>query len=196
MIKINLKPSAAQESAFLGGIDINLINFKFLIIAIVLITIPQCVFESVTSSQIEKINVQAQEIQQEIAQLTKKEQELKEIQEKMDELKAKEKAVMARLEIIQEVVSVRKNPMKILHELALAIPSDVWLEEIFYEGDKIIFKGNAIDYKSIGIFIEGLNRIVFFNRQVNLDDYSTVTLPESKRRVERFQVTAKIERYE
>lgn len=195
MIKINLKPTAAQEGAFLGGVDISLINFKLVILAFFMCYIPHLVANYFWSSEIAAIEEQVQEFREKTKKLSEKEIELKEIQGEMEKILAKEKAIIERLDIIQEVVTVKKNPMKVLYEIALIIPSDVWLIDITYQGNEMLIKGNAADYKSIGLFLDSLKKIIFFDRQVNLDDYSTVTLG-NKRRVESFKITAKIARYE
>lgn len=196
MIKINLIPGQVQEGAFLGGIDISLVNWKLFFVFTLLAFIPQCGLELYWGNQLETMDREISDTRGKIAIEQKKIDELKEVKKQVDDLKKKESALQGKLKVVQEVVSIRKNPMKILHYLALNMPSDVWITELQIENDKMLIKGNAVDYKSIGIFIDNLKNAVFFEKQVNLDDYSTEIIKDTEQRVEEFQISAKILRYD
>lgn len=196
MIKINLKQSDKGKSSFLAGIDITRVNLKLVLLFSLLSLLLDIFISPFLSSSRDELNAQVASLKKQDQDYVKKLGSLKQLEEELINLKEEEQNMLSRISVVQQVISIRNNPMKIMYYIAQNIPEDVWINELIIDGNSMIIKGNAVEYKSIGSFLDNLKRSIFFDQQVNLEDYKTVQLADAKTRVEEFKINAKVARFE
>lgn len=196
MIQVNLKTGSAQGAAFMGDIDLSKINFKLLVIAVLVYTfLPGLVKDQFVEKQA-AIQKKIDGFRAQAVALNKELEKLAAIEAQMEKMKQQEEDFNARLKVVQKVLETKKNPMQILYFIAKNIPSDVWLLELKVNDGVLEFKGNALNYDSIGNFLAQLKDSIFFDKNVVLEDYATRDNAETKRRFEEFVIKATIARYE
>ena len=197
MIEINLivgkKPFKMPT---IMGVDMALINVKMIAAAILLSFVPGALLESGWEPELAAANQQVTDISQKISSLEKKNDANKTIQEQVDALTRQEKKLAERLGVVKEIIKLKKNPMGIMLYIAKNIPEDVWLVSLELENNSIKLKGQSLTYKSIGIFIENLKNSVFFNKDIIMTGSRTIEGKEGQARVEEFDITGTITRFE
>lgn len=197
MIEINLivgkKPFKMPT---ILGVDMALINLKMIGLAILLSFIPGAFLESGWEEEVATVTAQVEELTGKVKKLEKKNDENKTIQEQVDALARQEKKLAERLGVVKEIIKLKKNPMGIMLYLAKNIPEDVWLISLDLENNTIKLKGQSLTYKSIGVFIENLKNSVFFNKDITMTGSRTVEGKEGQSRVEEFDITGTIARFE
>lgn len=195
-IKINLKAQKVEQAAILGGIDLSKLNLKMVILCTLFTTIAPMVATSLLNAEKAKLQ---RDIDQVIAEKKNYEEKLLSLQSQEDKilgLQKLEEGFKKKLEVYQGILKENVNPMKVLQFMAENIPETVWIDRLEIANKQITINGGSLDYKSIGQFVENLNRGVFFDQQVKLDDYKTVENEKTKMRVEEFKISSKIARFE
>lgn len=197
MIEINLivgkKPFKMPT---ILGVDMALINAKMIGVAIALSFVPGMFLESGWEEEVNTLNAQVEEFQQKVRKLDKKNDDNKNIQEQVDALARQEKKLAERLGVVKEIIKLKKNPMGIMLYIAKNIPEDVWLISLDLENNTLRMKGQSLTYKSIGTFIENLKSSVFFNKDITMTGSRTIEGKEGQSRVEEFDITGTIARFE
>ncbi|MDH4469108.1 MAG: PilN domain-containing protein [Bacteriovoracaceae bacterium] len=196
MIQINLKSQAAQSSSFLGDFDLSKINFKYLAIGVVFYTFAPGIVKDQFVEKQTKIQKKIDILTLERKALNEELDKLADIETRIEKMKKEEEDFNSRLKVVQKVLESKQNPMHMLHFIAKNIPEDVWLQELKIENNVLEFKGNALNYDSIGKFIAQLKDSIFFDKNVSLENYTTKDGKESETRYEEFSVKATIARYE
>lgn len=197
MIEINLivgkKPFKMPT---ILGVDMALINVKMIVVAILLTFVPGALLESDWEPELAAVNLQVEEFNAKIKKLEKKNDDNKSIQEQVDALARQEKKLAERLGVVKEIIKLKKNPMGIMLYIAKNVPEDVWLISFDVENNTIKMKGQSLTYKSIGIFIENLKNSVFFNKDITMAGSRTIEGKDGQSRVEEFDITGTIARFE
>lgn len=197
MIEINLivgkKPFKMPT---ILGVDMALINVKMIVLAIILSLIPGMFLESDWEPELAAVNQQVEETTQKVKKLEKKNDDNKTIQEQVDALARQEKKLAERLGVVKQIIKLKKNPMGIMLYIAKNIPEDVWLISLELENNTIKMKGQSLTYKSIGVFIENLKNSVFFNKDITMAGSRTIEGKDGQARVEEFDITGTIARFE
>lgn len=196
MIKINLKGQSQASGAFIGNFDISMINLPMLLGALLFSGVVPMVAESyfkgaqeVIQKNIEDINVQKKKYDKELESLA-------DIEKRIQEMEKEEVAVRARIQVLQNLLKEKSNPMKMMHYVAEHIPPNVWISKIDIKQRSFMLEGNALDYESIGKFVEALNQSVFFNKSAKMEDYKTKQSTDGGARQELFKIVANIARFE
>jgi Tfp pilus assembly protein PilN len=194
VIKINLKPSAGAGNALVGGLDISKIDFKKLLIGVLVYFIldigPGFYFDSVT----EGLNKQIAKKNKELKEIQKKLGEYKNLSDKVQALQSEKAGLDERFNVVKKIINQRVSPMKIMQYIAQNIPKDLWITKLEIKENKLAIEGNSVTYKSIGLFIGSLKKSIFFDQNVNLDNYETKN--NEGQRLENFKLSAKVIRYE
>ncbi|KKQ78894.1 MAG: hypothetical protein UT01_C0057G0007 [Candidatus Daviesbacteria bacterium GW2011_GWA1_38_7] len=100
---------------------------------------------------------------------------------------------------VEQIIKQRTNPNKILERVARNIPEDMWLTELFVDGDrKVSIHGMSTSYKSIGNFIILLNESLFFGKSLTLSDSKTEEDKDegAGKRIEVFTIQGRVESYD
>lgn len=202
MIEVNLvhskKGFGAQKSG--SNVDISKVNSKMVFIAIALLYVPGIFLSDYFDSEKEVINNQIQILNAENQKSLKSLKEVRSLRQQVEQHQEQEKRLKAKLEIVREIISSRKNPYQILLYISKNIPENVWLNELKVEKNQLILKGTAKSYKSIGVFTNNLKNAIFFSfvtyRQLTDGDVVSSTKRVNSEFAESFEIVANIARYE
>lgn len=196
MIKINLSTAKKQvDISNIGGFDLTKLKIKAVLLVIVLLYVPDFVIVPMwTQSEEEK----AQELDAKmktVAGLKRKVNEARNYENQIKELKAQEEALEKKLVAVKEAISFKKNPSALLLYIAKNTPPDMWVKELIIENDVLSIKGEALDYTSIGNFVQSLRSSVFI-RDANVGQQSQYVRESDKTRIEVFDVRFGIARFD
>lgn len=197
MIEINLivgkKPFKMPT---LLGVDLAILNLKMIGLAILISFVPGMFLEGGREEEINAANEEVSQLRSQANKLERKVDENKGIQDQVDALNRQEKKLAERLGVVKEIIKLKKNPMNIMLYVAKNIPEDVWIIEFDLTGKNLTLKGQARNYKSIGLFIENLKNSVFFNKDLIMKSSQTIEKPETNSRVEQFEIVGTIARFD
>lgn len=197
MIQVNLSTAKKPlDLANVGGFDLSKINVKMVLIAIVLLYIPD--FFLVDGFEQDRVLAQESlsQLMQKKNQLQKRVSALKEFDKQVQQLKRREAQLTEKLNVVKTIITKKKNPWNILVYVAKNIPPEIWLTEITYNSDKLVFKGLSTDYTNQGLFLENLKKSIFFDKNITYSKTDTTTLPEEMKNLAPFEITATITRFE
>jgi Tfp pilus assembly protein PilN len=130
-----------------------------------------------------------------VAGLKRKVNEAKNYENQIKELKAQEEALEKKLLAVKEAISFKKNPSALLLYIAKNTPPDMWIKDLSIENDVLSIKGEALDYTSIGNFVQSLRSSVFI-RDANVGQQSQYVREPDKARIEVFDVRFGIARFD
>jgi Tfp pilus assembly protein PilN len=197
MISINLSTQKKTvDITNVGGLDLSKIKVKFVLIAILISYLPDFIIlpslEEERAAAQETINNLTTEANKKRKQVNS----LKGFDKQIQQLKRREQQLVEKLELVKTIISKKKNPWKVLEYVAKNIPPEIWLTEIYYEDDKMIFKGLSMDYTNQGVFLENLKRSVFFADNITYSKVDTAAMSTDMKKMAPFEITANIVRYE
>lgn len=165
MIEVNLSPTKSDfDVANFGGINFSLINVKLMVIALVVLYVPEPFLASHYEELIKAEQAKQAKLNGEYRKIRGKVNQLQIIEKQVNALKAQEEKLANKLEIVKEIINKRQNPYKILKYVAENIPEGVWLVDLSLNEGEIALKGYARNFKSIGQFLENLKNSIFFNK--------------------------------
>lgn len=198
MIEINLSTlKKPLDLANVGGFDLSKLNVKLVVLAILFLYIPD--FFIIDSLEESKAAAD-QDLKTLVLQknkLTKRVSALKEFDKQVQQLKRREQQLTEKLEVVKSILTTKRNPWNILVYIARNIPPEIWLTEIEFQEDELIFRGLSLDYANQGIFLENLKKSIFFDKNIT---YSKVPLTgnadDSNKSLAPFEVKARISRFE
>ena len=196
MIEVNLKVGEKDfRLPVILGLDLNIISIKGIIIALFVHFIVPPIFNDNFLKGLEDIDTKIRGLKRQIRELKKKKKSQQDIQDQIDSFLQKEKKLNNKLVVVKRIIKLKKNPLKILLYISKNIPEDLWLTSMSLENDNIALSGESNSYKSIGRFIENLKKATFFDQSLKLTKSQT-RADDSGRRVEEFEIKAKIVSYE
>lgn len=196
MIKINLSNNKKQvDISNIGGFDFTKMKIKAVLVVIILIYIPDFVLVPLWDEEREAANQAVQVKQSELTSLKRKVTQSQDLEKQIRELKAQEENLGKKLTAVKQAISEKKNPAPILLYIAKNIPSELWIKELVIEDEKMTIKGEALDYTSIGNFVNSLRSSVFI-REANIAGTNSAVRESDKRRIETFEVNFTIARFD
>jgi type IV pilus assembly protein PilN len=196
MIKINLSTAKKQvDISNIGGFDFTKLKIKAVLLVIVLIYLPDFLVIPMWEEERNTINQQVTETQMKLAGLKQKVAQFQELERQIRELKAQEENLEKKLTAVKEAISEKKNPAPILLYLSKNIPAELWIKELLIDGDSMTIKGEAMDYTSIGNFVNSLRSSIFV-KDANITSTASVVRESDKRRIETFEVKFGILRFD
>lgn len=196
MIKINL--SAAQKQmdiSNLGGFDFTKLKIKAVVLAIVLMYVPDFVVTPIWESEFNATTEELNQMQSQLAKLKRKVAQSVNMEKQIRELKAQEENLGKKLIAVKQAISMKRNPSNLLLYIAKNMPQDLWIKELSIEGELMIVKGEALSYTSVGNFVTNLRSSVFIKDSSIKSTTSTVR-ESDKRRIESFEIHFFIARFE
>ena len=162
MIRINLlteaRASAARKkSPFLpsGARLNNLILLGGVVAGLLYIGIMALILTSRSKSLDEEI-ARAQE---EVARLKSIIDEVKGYEDKKASLEAK-------IQLINNLKTNQKGPVRLMDEISRALPDLVWLSELTVSGDQVSLKGRTLSPNAVATYLENLKKSPFFAEPV------------------------------
>lgn len=195
MIEINLSPTKkAAGLTNIAGIDLSLINVKMMVIALLVMFVPEPILVGIWDEEIAGHNSQFASLNSEYRKLQTKVRSMQNVQKQVDALKEQEGKLDRKLETVKKIINKRQNPFQVLRYVAENIPSEVWLQSIELVENSLILTGYATNYKNIGVFIESLKNSIFFQAvdYQNMQDLNPVV---KGRRLETFKITTQVVRF-
>jgi Tfp pilus assembly protein PilN len=196
MIKINLTVAQKQmDLSDLGGFDFTKLKFKAVIIACVLIYVPDFVVLPIWE---DKFNARTQEyetLQKESGSLKRKVAQSSILEKQIRELKIQEENLGKKLTAVKQAINLKRNPANLLLYITKNLPEDLWIKDISIDGEVLLVKGEALSYTSVGNFVNNLRSSVFI-REANIKSTTSNVRESDKRRIESFEISFAVARFE
>jgi Tfp pilus assembly protein PilN len=196
MIKINL--SAAQKQvdiSNLAGFDFTKLKIKAVIIACVVIYLPDFLLMPMLESEFTARTQEFSVLQSQSSSLKRKVSQSAALEKQIRELKAQEENLGKKLTAVKEAISLKRNPANLLLYISKNMPEDLWIKELSIEAETMLIKGEALSYTSIGNFVNNLRSSVFI-KDANIKSTTSNIRESDKRRIETFEISFAIARFE
>jgi Tfp pilus assembly protein PilN len=196
MIKTNLlvTDSKSSSSAFVSGIDFSVINWKMILLSLLIFfgadILKTSYFDSklkVVQSEIDQVNSQKQKLKKQL-------DSLKDIKLQVEEVKKLEATLTQKVEILKKILEYKRIPLKIFTLISASIPENTWFDSLVIKENMIQIKGRSRDYKNIGLFIDTIKSSTFFEQGLKLD--SNKTEEDGKFRNEVFSLSGQVSKWE
>ena len=196
MIKINLSTAKKQvDISNIGGFDFTKLKIKPLLLVIALIYVPDLFLAPMWETERTTIQQEMDQKQAQLNSLKRKVAQSNDLERQIRELKAQEENLGKKLTAVKQAISEKKNPSTILLYIAKNVPESLWIKDLSITGDKMVVKGEALDYTSIGNFVNSLRSSVFI-KEANIVGTASVVRDSDKRRIETFEVNFGIARFD
>lgn len=196
MIKINLSNAKKQvDISNIGGFDFTKLKIKALLLVIAIIYVPDFVLVPMWEEERENISQELNTKQAKLSGLKRQVAQSQDMDKQIRELKAQEENLGKKLTAVKQAISEKRNPSSILLYIAKNIPPELWIKELDINQDQMTIKGEALDYTSIGNFVNSLRSSVFI-REANIAGTSSAVRESDKRRIESFEVKFSIARFD
>lgn len=192
MIEVNLiKEKKPFKLPLILGIDFNDLNFKMLIIALILMKVPDWFIVDSWKEEIESINNRIGKYRSELIGLKNKAKTYGQVREQLSAYNNQLKKIQKRGAQVDKILKEKANPVKLLESVTRLMPKDLWFDSIrVTNARKILIKGKSTSYKSIGDFILVANESSFFGKTMTVSSASTKELDE--RRLEIFEISGQV----
>jgi Tfp pilus assembly protein PilN len=196
MIKINLNPTKQQvDFANMGGIDLTKVKIVPVMVAIALMYAPDFLLQPVWEEEINQKNQEMIQLKSQLSNLKKKMAQSASLEKQINELKAQEENLRQKLTAVKQAISEKRNPSKLLLFISKNTPAELWINELIIEGSSMTIKGEALNYASIGNFVSDMRSSIFI-KEANIKGTSSQVRESDKRRIETFEVSFGIARFE
>jgi Tfp pilus assembly protein PilN len=196
MIKINLTAAQKQvDISNLGGFDFTKLKFKAVILVILLIYIPDFFLVPMWEETYNTRQGDLQALQTEANKLKRQVSKSAVYEKQIRELKAQEDNLTQKLTAVKEAISLKRNPASLLLYISKNMPAELWIKELTIQQTAMNIKGEALNYTSVGNFVNNLKSSVFI-KDASIKGTNSVVRESDKRRVEIFEVQFEIARFE
>lgn len=196
MIKINL--SAAQKQldiSNLGGFDFTKLKIKAVIIVCVIIYLPDIFLNPMWEDEYNNKSQELSTLQAQSSSLKRKVSQSSTYEKQIRELKVQEENLGKKLTAVKQAISQKRNPANLLLYISKNIPDDLWIKELTIDGETMLVKGEALNYTSVGNFVNNLRSSVFI-RDANIKSTTSNVRESDKRRIEAFEISFAVARFE
>lgn len=194
MIKINLT-AAKKETDFsnLGGIDFTRVKLVPVGIAIVLLYAPDFSLAPMWEDEYNAKTNEFTSLQTKLNGLKRKVSQSATLERQIRELQAQENNLAKKLTAVKQAISEKRNPSNLLVYIAKNIPQDLWILELNIDNELMTVKGQALNYVSVGNFVNNLRSSVFI-KDANIKNTTSTVRESDKRRIESFEISFAIAR--
>ncbi len=147
MIRINLLPfrEVRKKENIRRQLSIFLLSVVLLICAMIY-------FYIMLNNKVEALEAQREGIKKELAKYRDTTKKLKEIKKKINEMRTK-------LEVIRTLERNKQGPVRLLDEIAMAVPKDkLWLNSLKETKGILVLEGTAMDNETVAFFMTALER--------------------------------------
>lgn len=195
MIEINLAKKK-QEINF-AGVDLTKLNYKLIIIAIVIKMFGPGTIEDQFTEKKKGLNNQITAVKNKIKEIKKEEKRLKDLKDQIEAFKEKTKELEKRSIQVEKILKIKTNPNKLLEKVARSLPEDVWMKTIGIKNKRLTLIGLSVSYQSIGVLIEKLRESPFFDERLKESSQKNIErqLDGEKVRLLEFTISGPIVRY-
>jgi Tfp pilus assembly protein PilN len=196
LIEVNLSPREKKVNlANIGGINLSLISVKMMVIAFVILYVPEVFLNDHYDAELKAVDVEVKSLQREKRKINVQLTKVREIENQVEVLNNQETELRQKIKIVEKIVAKRQNPFKILKYVAENTPKDVWVKEIKLVDTDFEMIGYTTSWKSMGDFFENLKNSIFFSRSMEFNQGGDAKNKYGQR-VENFTIKTKIERFE
>lgn len=196
MIKINLSSAQKQvDISNVGGFDFTKLKIKAVILAIILMYVPDFVVTPIWESEFNDVTTELNLLQTQLTKLKRKVAQSTNMEKQIKELRAQEENLGKKLIAVKQAISMKRNPSGLLLFIAKNIPNEVWIKELSISDDMMILKGEALSYTSVGTFMNSLKDSIFI-KDSSIKNSTSSVRDSDKRRIETFEVHFTIARFE
>lgn len=196
MIKINLTAAQKQvDISNLAGFDFTKLKIKAVIIACVIIYLPDVMLLPMWEDEYNNRNQELATLQGQSSSLKRKVSQSGVLEKQIRELKAQEDNLGKKLTAVKQAISQKRNPANLLLYISKNMPEDLWIKELNIEGETMLVKGEALSYTSVGNFVNNLRSSVFI-RDANIKSTNSNVRASDKRRIESFEISFAVSRFE
>lgn len=91
---------------------------------------------------------------------------LKSIIEEVKEFEDKKSSLEAKIQLINNLKTNQKGPVRLMDEISRALPDLVWLTQLDYSGDQILMKGKTLSPNAVAAYLTNLKKSPFFAEPV------------------------------
>jgi type IV pilus assembly protein PilN len=113
----------------------------------------------VLTSKSRNLNEEIARAQEEVARLKSIIDEVKGYEDKKASLEAK-------IQLINNLKTNQKGPVRLMDEISRALPDMVWLSELTVSGDQVALKGRTLSPNAVATYLENLKKSPFFAEPV------------------------------
>jgi Tfp pilus assembly protein PilN len=196
MIKINLSTAQKQvDISNLGGFDFTKLKIKAVIIACVVIYLPDFLLLPMWEEEFVLKTQEFTTLQAESSSLKRKVSQSSTYEKQIRELKAQEENLGKKLTAIKQAISQKRNPANLFLYISKNMPEDLWIKELTIDGETMLVRGEALNYTSVGNFVNNLRSSVFI-RDANIKSTTSNVRESDKRRIETFEISFAVARFE
>ena len=196
MIKVNLSTAKKQvDISNIGGFDFTQLKIKPLLLVIFLIYVPDFLIYPMWETERETLNQEVNNKNMQLSSLKRKVAQSQDLERQIKELKAQEENLGKKLTAVKQAISEKRNPAPILLYIAKNIPPELWIKDLTIDQELMTIKGEAMDYASIGNFVNSLRASVFI-KDANITSTSSAVRESDKKRIETFEVKFGIARFD
>ncbi len=93
-------------------------------------------------------------------------------------LEDKKKLLFSKLAVLARIKESKKGPVRVLDDLNMALPADVWLRSVIEKGGVFEIKGRALSNDSVSAFLNNLDKSDYFS---GVELLSSIQMYYSKR---------------
>lgn len=144
MIRVNLIRGKRKKRR-----ELNL-NFFYLLFPL-LVVLGLLLYHKVVSDRIETLGANIQKATTEIARLKK---EIGEV----EKFKARKAELQQKVDIISNLQSGRKGPVKVFEAVSASIPEKCWIDQLSVKSDQVSLSGIAVNNHTIANFMTALGQ--------------------------------------
>jgi type IV pilus assembly protein PilN len=105
-------------------------------------------------------------LDQEIATAQEEVARLKSIIEEVKGYEDKKASLEAKIQLINNLKTNQKGPVRLMDEISRALPDLVWLSNLTVEGDQVSLKGQTLSPNAVATYLENLKKSAFFAEPV------------------------------
>ncbi len=91
---------------------------------------------------------------------------LRSIIEEVKSYEDKKASLEAKIELINNLKTNQKGPVRLMDEISRALPDLVWLSDLTVSGDQITIKGRTLSPNAVATYLENLKKSPFFAEPV------------------------------
>lgn len=196
MIKINLSLAQKQmDMTNVGGFDLTKLKIKALFLVIVLIYLPDFLLVPMWETDFTEKSAEFEVLQRKSGALKRKVSQSATLEKQIRELKNQEENLGKKLTAVKQAIGLKRNPSNLLLYVSKNMPADLWIKELTIEGETMLVKGEALTYTSVGNFVNNLRSSVFI-REANIKSTTSNVRESDKRRIESFEISFAISRFD
>lgn len=156
MIRINLiGTEKRQRKGKKIKSDVNLLEIAVIVLLIALGGVGVYVWYSIEEDKLQYAKLKVEEEKRAIKNLAQAEKQFKEFQARKTELESQ-------LKVIEELRQKKQGPVRVLDEISMRIPKQVWLKGVTQRKAVLVILGEAETNEAVAKFFQSLQDSPFF----------------------------------